>query len=471
MKKFKVIRQKISADMFTPVGLYLSLRDRYPNALLLESSDYHSSSNSSSFLCLNPIASIRLKNSEIETEICGSKASYPLQKGFGTLPKALQQFIEQLQLSSLQFGDGLFGYINYDAVAHFEDIDSGQKNEGMPVYPAMVMSLYRFVLHLNHFNDTLEISEYIPEDEPSALEHLMAGLRNSKKIVYPFLMEGSTTSNLTDEEYLAMVDKGRYHCRRGDVFQIVLSRQYSQKFRGDDFNVYRALRRINPSPYLYYFDYDHYRIFGSSPEAQLKISKGEAILNPIAGTYRRSGNDEQDKELAVKLFADPKENAEHAMLVDLARNDLSRNCSKVHVASFRELQYFSHVIHMVSKVSGTLRPAVKATDVIADTFPAGTLSGAPKHKAMQLIEKYEPQARGFYGGAAGFIGFDGSVNLAILIRSFLSIGQTLHFQAGAGIVEASNPHSELQEVNNKLAALHKAIQEATEFEDLKPIKP
>lgn len=469
MTKFKVVRQKISADMFTPVGLYQSLRDRFPNALLLESSDYHSSSNSSSFLCLAPIASIRLVKDVVETDICGLQQKTVLKPGKCELSKALQQFIQQLDLAEIQFGDGLFGYINYDAVSHFEEISVGSRSSENPVYPAMVMSLYRFVLHMNHFNDTLELTEYIPENEQSGMEQLMAGLRNSKKIVYPFQMKGSTTSNLTDDDYIAMVEKGRQHCRRGDVFQIVLSRKYSQEFRGDDFNVYRALRRINPSPYLYYFDFGNYRIFGSSPEAQVKIRKGEASLNPIAGTYRRSGNDERDKALAMQLSADPKENAEHAMLVDLARNDLSRNCTNVQVASYREVQYFSHVIHMVSKVTGQLRPTIDAVSVVADTFPAGTLSGAPKHRAMQLIDQYEPQARGFYGGAAGFIGFDGSVNLAILIRSFLSVGQHLHFQAGAGIVEASDPNSELQEVNNKLAALHKAIQEATEFEDFKPL--
>ena len=260
-----------------------------------------------------------------------------------------------------------------------------------------------------------------------------------------------------------MLTRGKEHCFRGDVFQIVLSRQFSQKYKGDEFQLYRALRSVNPSPYLFYFDYGDYRIFGSSPEAELRIKKGRAIINPIAGTFRRTGNDEQDRILAEKLCADPKENAEHVMLVDLARNDLSRNADDVRVDNYREVQYFSHVIHLVSEVSGKLPGDSNMISVLGDSFPAGTLSGAPKHRAMQLIDRYENQRRSYYGGTIGFIGFDNSLNHAIMIRSFLAKSNTLFYQAGAGIVAGSVEENELQEVNNKLAALKKAIEIAKDI--------
>jgi len=255
-----------------------------------------------------------------------------------------------------------------------------------------------------------------------------------------------------------MVKKGIASCHRGDVFQIVLSRRFEQPFTGDELNVYRALRSINPSPYLFFFDYGDYKLMGSSPEAQIIIKNGKAVVHPIAGTFKRTGDDETDKKEADRLLLDAKENAEHVMLVDLARNDLSRLCDDVKVEHYREVQYFSHVIHLVSEVSGSVRPGTNPFELLAKTFPAGTLSGAPKIKAMQLIDAFEPTARGSYGGGIGFVGFDGSCNHAIMIRTFLSKQNTLVYQAGAGVVAASKPENELQEVNNKLGALKKAIE-------------
>jgi len=218
------------------------------------------------------------------------------------------------------------------------------------------------------------------------------------------------------------------------------------------------LRSINPSPYLFFFDYGDFKIFGSSPEAQLIVKDGKAEIHPIAGTYKRTGNDEQDAELAKQLAQDDKENSEHVMLVDLARNDLSRNGNLVNVETYREVQYFSHVIHLVSKVTGMKKADISTLKIVADTFPAGTLSGAPKHMAMQLIEKYEKTSRGYYGGAIGFMDFNGNFNHAIMIRTFLSKNHELHFQAGAGLVAASNADDELQETYNKLGALNKALE-------------
>jgi anthranilate synthase component 1 len=348
-------------------------------------------------------------------------------------------------------------------VKYFEkiDIEKSQKAEEYAI-PEVKYCFYKYILAIDHHNDLITLIENLPEDEAPEMNQIESLLRNLSFPVTKFKPEGDESSNITDEDYRYMVSKGKEHCRRGDVFQIVLSRQFSQQFLGDDFNVYRALRSVNPSPYLFFFDYGDYRIFGSSPEAELRIRKDRAIINPIAGTFRRSGNDDQDRVLAEKLCADPKENAEHVMLVDLARNDLSRNAEDVRVDSFREVQYFSHVIHLVSEVSGKLPANANMVSVLGNSFPAGTLSGAPKHMAMKLIDLYENQRRSYYGGTIGFLGFDNSLNHAIMIRSFLSKGNRLYYQAGAGIVAASDEENELQEVNNKLAALKKAMEIAKE---------
>ena len=246
------------------------------------------------------------------------------------------------------------------------------------------------------------------------------------------------------------------------MFQIVLSRRFIQRYEGDDFRLYRALRSINPSPYLFYFDFGSFRIFGSSPETHCRIEGGKAYIDPIAGTAKRTGDSEADRKAAEYLRNDPKENAEHVMLVDLARNDLSRNCHNVKVDFYKDLQYYSHVVHLVSRVSGELDMAgtgdgADTVKTFLDTFPAGTLSGAPKVRAMQLIAEYEPHRRGPYGGCIGYIGLNGSLNQAITIRTFVSRNGELTFQAGGGIVAKSDVEYELQEVNNKLAALRKAI--------------
>lgn len=463
--RLNIKRIELPGDLYSPVGLYLNLRDIYPGALLLESADYHDSTNSSSFLCLLPLATIKLQNGSLNTIIHGKEQKLTV-KDRESFEIAFDQFIRNFQQEGLKAGDGLYGYISYDAVQYFEDLSLNKRMNAHFAHPDMVFSMFRFVIKLNHFNDTLSITENIPEGETSEISQLINHLNNHRSVAFPFIPSGEIVSNLSDEQFLEMIAIAKNHCRRGDVFQVVLSRRFKTTFKGDDLNVYRALRRINPSPYLFYFDYGSYRIFGSSPESQLRISNGKATLNPIAGTYRRSGDETKDRKLASDLALDPKENAEHAMLVDLARNDLSRNCHNVEVKTYKEIQYFSHVIHLVSKVSGDLKNADDVISAIADTFPAGTLSGAPKHRAMQIIDALEPESRGYYGGAVGFVGFNGDVNMAILIRSFLSKNNTLYFQAGAGIVDASDAQSELQEVNNKLAALKKAIEVATDKNDL-----
>jgi len=474
MKKIEINTtcKKLLADVYTPVGIYLRVRDRFRDTILLESTDHHAAENSWSFICINAIAGIEITSLEsIEFKLPKQNPQRVAVKNVTEVPGMLWNFMQNFDIKrseakEAKYAQGLFGYTTYDAVQFFDTIrlnssrDSsfGRGLEG--AIPLMRYRLYQYVIAINHFKDELFICENtMPgmESESAVVESLI----KSKDVpTYPFRPKGKENSNMSDEDYMEMVKRGIQSCHRGDVFQIVLSRRFDQGFSGDEFNVYRALRNINPSPYLFFFDYGDYKLMGSSPEAQLIIQNGKAVVHPIAGTYRRTGDDEIDERETEKLLKDKKENAEHVMLVDLARNDLSRLCDDVQVAHYREVQYYSHVIHLVSEVTGKVKPASNPFELVAKTFPAGTLSGAPKFKAMQLINSYEPTARSYYGGALGFMGFDGSCNHAIMIRTFLSKDNTLIYQAGAGIVAASDPKSELQEVNNKLGALKKAIEMA-----------
>ncbi|MFN4764451.1 anthranilate synthase component I family protein [Gillisia sp. Q332] len=456
--------KKLLADTITPVSVYLKIRDKYPNSLLLESSDYHASDNSFSYICCNPIASIKIEN-EIITESFpdGSIQKTKISSEIN-IPNKIQEFSKRFKTENSGFkfiNNGLFGYIAYDGVKYFENIKIEKKTGDLQI-PDIYYAVYQNIIAVNHFNNEAYIFDHT-YDSKNRLAEIEQLLKVKNFATYNFKRQQEPVSNLTDKEFKENVKLGKNHCQRGDVFQLVLSRRFSQAFKGDEFNVYRALRNVNPSPYLFYFDYGNFKIFGSSPEAQLVVKGDQAEIHPIAGTFKRTGNDEQDAELAKELSSDKKENAEHVMLVDLARNDLSRHSSHVKVEKYKEIQFFSHVIHLVSKVTGTKDKNTAAMQVVADTFPAGTLSGAPKHSAMSLIEKYENVNRSAYGGAIGFMDFDGNFNHAIIIRSFVSKNHYLHYQAGAGIVSESNEDNELQEVYNKLGALTKALELAEEI--------
>ena len=453
--------KQVLADTITPVSIYLKLRDKFPNSLLLESSDYRGNDNSFSYICCNPIASITIENEAVSEMFPDGLVTKTILNSSANVPLIIQQFGQRFKSEQNQFkfiNNGLFGYISYDAVRYFEKIDL-HKKEGNLEIPEVFYAVYQNIIAINHFkNEAFIFCHSI--DGKNNIGEIEQILQTKNFASYSYSNQSAQTSNLTDDEFKANVALAKLHCKRGDVFQLVLSRRFTQKFLGDEFNVYRALRSINPSPYLFYFDYGNFKIMGSSPEAQIIVKDRKAEIHPIAGTFKRTGNDEQDAILAKKLQDDPKENAEHVMLVDLARNDLSRNGSHVTVENYCEVQFFSHVIHLVSKVTGKLHENATTMQVVADTFPAGTLSGAPKHKAMQLIEKIERTNRDFYGGAIGFMDFDGNFNHAIIIRSFLSKNHQLHFQAGAGIVNDSTEENELQEVYNKLGALNKALEMA-----------
>ena len=452
---YKTSSRTLLADLYTPVGIYMRLRDIYPQSALMESSDYHDSNNSHSFIGINPIASVAISHGEA---ICnfpnGKTTRHEVNKDYKS-DKAINAFISRFKVEG-EYASycGLYGYTAFNAVRYFEDIavkdTTMEKNDA----PDMMYILYRDIIVFDHFNNKLTI---VTLGEESALDDIYRQMNKANVHAYDFHPTGETTSPLTDEEHKANIRQGIKHCLRGDVFQIVIARRFIQKYEGDDFKLYRALRSINPSPYLFYFDFGGFRIFGSSPETHCRIEGRKAYIDPIAGTTKRTGDAEADRKAAEYLRNDAKENAEHVMLVDLARNDLSRNCHDVKVDFYKDLQYYSHVVHLVSRVSGTLDEGADPIKAFIDTFPAGTLSGAPKVRAMQLISEIEPHNRGAYGGCIGFIGLNGSLNQAITIRTFVSRNGELWFQAGGGIVAKSDEEYELQEVNNKLGALRRAI--------------
>ena len=463
MKKFELNTKykKILADTITPVSVYLKLRDVFPHSLLLESSDYHANNKNFSYICCNPIASFELKNGILTIEMPNGEISSENITNETDIPQRIHDFSQKFKCESLPFkfiANGIFGYISHEAVEYFDSIEINKKKSGFNI-PEIYYAVYQNIIAISLFNHEAYLFSNIYAGSHN-LEEIEILLNSKKNSLFKFQKIGDKKSNLTDIEFINFVKKAKEHCFRGDVFQLVLSRRFFQNFKGDEFNVYRTLRSINPSPYLFFFDYGDFKIFGSSPEAQLIVQDGKAEIHPIAGTFKKTGDDKKDLMSAKELAKDPKENSEHVMLVDLARNDLSRNGTNVVVEKNREIQFYSHVIHLVSKVTCKMKTTTNTFRVVADTFPAGTLSGAPKHKALQLIDKYEKTKRNFYGGAIGYMDFNGNFNHAIIIRSFLSLNNQLHYQAGAGIVADSIPESELQEVYNKLGALDKALIQA-----------
>ena len=448
------------ADLYTPVGIYLRIRDRFPGSVLLESAETNNVATSFSYIAIKPIAGMEINHSTLEYKYPGGRVTQEALTQTEPVADRLMAFIRSFKAegdSPIDISKNFFGYTSYEAVGFFETLELDDKKTELPEIPLLRYRLYQYVIAIDHFKDELYLCENQIEGLESELEEVETLIRIKDCPAYAFKKAGPASSNMTDDDYRAMVQKGIDHCHRGDVFQIVLSRSFAQQFSGDEFNVYRALRSINPSPYLFYFDYGDYRLMGSSPESQLIVKKNKAVIHPIAGTVKRTGDPAKDDAATQRLLEDPKENAEHVMLVDLARNDMSRFAKNVHVSEYRKVHAFSHVIHLVSEVTGTLPAGTNPFALLAASFPAGTLSGAPKFRAMELIDQYEPTARGFYAGCIGSVSLEGNFNHAIMIRSFLSRQNSLRYQAGAGVVSRSVPESELQEVTNKLNALTQAL--------------
>ena len=459
MYKYKTVSKTILSDLYTPVSAYMRLRDTGIQSALMESNDYHGNENSRSFIGINPLASVSIEHGKAVFKMPGNVISRKDITGTYRVEDAINEFLQNFDVEGENSNYcGLYGYTAFDAVRYFENIPVEDVTQEKNDAPDMLYILFKTIVVFNHYSSKLTIVDMAADGETDSIAKVEQYLNRPSNRLDEFHAVGETTSTLTDYEHKANIRKGIRHCLRGDVFQIVLSRRFVQKFEGDDFKLYRVLRSVNPSPYLFYFDFGGFRIFGSSPETHCRIEGGRAYIDPIAGTTKRTGDPEQDRRNAEYLRNDPKENAEHVMLVDLARNDLNRNCDNVKVDFYKDMQFYSHVIHLVSRVSGQLRPGTDSIRSFIDTFPAGTLSGAPKVRAMQLINEIEPHSRGIYGGCIGFLGLKGSLNQAITIRTFVSRNNELWFQAGGGIVAKSNEEYELCEVNNKLGALRTAVQ-------------
>lgn len=454
--------------MVTPVSIYAALRDQYAGSLLFESGDYHDRTEDKSYICIDPIAYFEAKEKTVKYQLPNLESQKIITSRPAETLTLFRRFIQTFEAEKNEppiHTTGLMGYFSFESVQYMEDIVFSQKkNSELKDNPDIYYQLFRYVIIFDHYKKELFVVQHFLDDEPvseKGIDKIIQQLQ-AKPLHNHFHTVGAETSTLSDEDYCTMAETGIRHCLQGDTFQVVLSREFQQKFKGDDFVLYRHLRSVSPSPYLFYLDFGSYKIFGSSPEAQIQINHNKAFIHPIAGTIPRGENVEQDIANAQKLKSDEKENAEHVMLVDLARNDLSRHCDNVIVEVNAEIQFFSQIIHLVSKVTGQLKDGAHPLHIFADTFPAGTLSGAPKYRAMQIINEQETAPRNFYGGSVGIIGFDGSVNQAIIIRSILSKNNTLVYQAGGGIVAKSTPQGELQEINNKLSAIRIAIQKANQ---------
>lgn len=463
MKNLKCYTKKVYADQITPISAYLNIRGLFAGSFLLESSEIDDKQNARSIICANPIAGIELKSNQLNTHFGNEKESISVEE-IKSIQQELNQFFSSFEIENTYEGlNGFFGYQSFESVRYFET----KKANLCPIVddsiPILDYRLFQYVICFNHFNNEIHFIENATNNQESTLEKFASEVLTNRSATYPFSLKENETAFDTDQEFIEKIKTAQTYCQKGDVFQLVLSRKFKVDYTGDEFNVYRALRHINPSPYLFYFDYGSFKIFGSSPEAQIRITDNEAFINPIAGTFKRTGDKYQDEQLGLKLLDDKKETAEHSMLVDLARNDLNRHCTNVEVSEYKSIKFFSHVIHMVSTVKGKLGVGANGIDILADTFPAGTLSGAPKVRAIQLLAEIEKDPRSFYGGSIGFIDFNGEINQAIIIRSFLAKNNEIFYRAGAGVVLKSNPANELQEVNNKLAALRKALVEAQNF--------
>lgn len=453
------IHSKISefnADSYTPVSLYMSLRNKHRKACLLESNDYHSRQDSKSFIGLNPLIELKQLGTKLTIETKNDKEEIQ----FSSITKHANQVQEILERFNFSHPDenGFYGRMSFEYTS--EDESNIISSIGDLEIPSLHLFAFQYVIEIDHFTNQGRIIEN-SINNAFQLTNTQELLNHIPHQELPFELIGNERSMFSDQQFSENVKKGIDHCKRGDVFQLVLSNAFEQSFFGDDFQVYRQLRRLNPSPYLFFFDFEEYRLFGSSPEAQLIVKKGKAEIHPIAGTIPKTGIAETDKMQLDFLLNDEKENAEHTMLVDLARNDLSRDCRQVKVETYKQVQEFSHVSHLVSKVTGQVTSKENFKQ-LCHSFPAGTLSGTPKPKALELIHQYEPKSRDYYGGTIGLIGANGELNTAIVIRSILSKNNTLHYRAGAGVVLDSIPQRETEEVHHKLRAVRTAIKKTAE---------
>ena len=461
--------REIAADLETPTGLYLKLRGQGPS-FLLESIEGGERIARYSFVGISPRTQYRVRGNEVE--IIEADRRHVLMLDAGTDPthflhSELRRYQSIPQAGLPRFIGGLVGYLGYESVRYFEPkLSSRLRSHSLP---DGIYLLADTVVAFDHARRSLFlISNVLDGDEDSAnrrLDEITERIRGPLPLpVRKPVSSSSAQSNLSRECFEQLVSTAKESIAAGEIFQVVLSQRFSRETEAEPFDVYRAVRRLNPSPYMFFFDFgmvdgQPLTLVGSSPEVFARLEGRTASLRPIAGTRPRGADAAADAALARELLEDPKERAEHVMLVDLGRNDLGRVCEygSIHVPQFFGIERYSHVMHIVSHVEGTLRPGLTAFDLVRAAFPAGTVSGAPKVRAMEIIAELEGEARGPYAGIVGYFGFDGAMDTCLAIRTLVAQGQTFSVQAGAGIVADSDPATEYQETVNKAMAMMRAI--------------
>ena len=478
-----VIRE-ISADLETPISVYMKLRGDGAS-FLLESVEGGERIARYSFIGIKPRAQYILRGNEIEIVESGSTRAITLDENADStyfLQQEMDRFQFTPQAEAPRFIGGLVGYLGYESVRFFEPTlksrmsrasTAGQTGPVPPLSAGIPDGIYLLadtVIAFDHARRSLSlISNVLDADIDSAnrkLDEIETLIHRPLPPTQPREVKSSKTrSNMTQGRFEDMVRDAKEHIAAGNIFQVVLSQRFTRETSVDEFDVYRSIRRLNPSPYMFFFDFglvDDEPLFlvGSSPEMFVRLEGRTASLRPIAGTRPRGADPATDAALAQELLADPKERAEHVMLVDLGRNDLGRVCEygTVRVSDFFTIEKYSHVMHIVSHVEGRLRPELTAFDLVRAAFPAGTVSGAPKVRALEIIADLEPEARGAYAGMVGYFGFDGNMDTCLAIRTMVGRGSTFSVQAGAGIVADSNPNTEYEETVNKASAMLRAIE-------------
>jgi anthranilate synthase component I len=479
-KSYNVIPvyEVITADLLTPVLAYLKIRKEGQQNFLFESVEGSANMARYSFIGRDPEKIFSNKGMEI-TELINGSSKKINASIFEYVREELKKYKQPKVEGLPDFTGGIVGYLGFENIALVEKVINFTTESFEN--PDSILGLYNSILAFDHYKHQIILISNAKIDESTDLERAFSEakekikeLRNDlqKPIEYNsnFSLKNHVTGEFDSTEFCQQVECGKKNIVEGDIFQIVLSKRFSSKYKGDLLNVYRALRIINPSPYMYYLDLNlpegqsknNFKIIGTSPEDLLKVKNRKAQVLPIAGTRRRGRNNEEEKSLEEDLMSDPKEIAEHTMLVDLGRNDLGRVCEygTVAVTESMRIQKYSHVMHIVSKVEGTLSIDKDSIDALMSCFPAGTVSGAPKIRAIQLINDYEKEERNVYAGAVGYFDFSGNLDMCIAIRTLFAKGDTIYWQAGAGIVADSVPQLEAKEVRNKSAAMINALKYA-----------
>ena len=464
----QTIIREISADLETPISVYMKLRGEGAS-FLLESVEGGEHIARYSFIGVQPKAQYIIRDNDIEIKDAnGTRTTQYAGDPTCFLQEEMNRFKLTPQAGVPRFIGGLVGYLGYESVRFFEPTLGSKMKRG--AIPDGIFLLADTVVAFDHARRSLSlIANVLNGDVESAnrkLDEIESRIHQPLPPAQPHEVKPSRTrSNMTQGRYEDMVRDAREHIAAGDIFQVVLSQRFTRATNVEPFDVYRAVRRLNPSPYMFFFDFgivddEPYYLVGSSPEMFVRLEGRTASLRPIAGTRPRGADSNADAALVQELLADPKERAEHVMLVDLGRNDLGRICGfgTVRISDFFMVEKYSHVMHIVSHVEGKLRPDLTAFDLVRAAFPAGTVSGAPKVRALEIISDLEPDPRGAYAGMVGYFGFDGSMDTCLAIRTMVGRGNTFTVQAGAGIVADSDPNKEFQETVNKASAMLKAIE-------------